>query len=425
MNIPGSQIPKSTTERVLKRNYAMRSAGVEEQAQPNWLQMLGNVATQALQVPKPYQATDISKDVGAAYSGTGAGEAGPPKQDLLGGLGAGLQGILKYAATPEGRQLMSGLISDPYAASELATQAQQEQAEERAAGRQREARALDVVSGLGMQEMRGTQAAESADVEAARRSEELEMGRAFKTGERVGEQEFTSAEKAKQREFARKEAQKTRDIQLQKMKNEAVERNRKLLDAEKKAKSAGLKDTVSLLKAARTEGSVKNYEVVRENMANIEASVSRMLSDPKIKRHAIDQAVIISFNKILDPTSVVRESEYERTPADVSLINRSRAWLQRLKKGGKLTPEDLLEIRDTASGMEVLKRNVANQKVNKYRQMAVDYGLKPDDIAVEFKPIETSLRRFNSTEEADAAGLPRGTEIFVKVRGQYRKAVVE
>ena len=53
---------------------------------------------------------------------------------------------------------------------------------------------------------------------------------------------------------------------------------------------------------------------------------------------AIDQSLITLFNKITDPGSVVRESEYARTPGDLALIKRIDAFASRIEKGGRLEP---------------------------------------------------------------------------------------
>ena len=46
------------------------------------------------------------------------------------------------------------------------------------------------------------------------------------------------------------------------------------------------------------------------------------------------QAVLVTFQKILDPTSVVRESEYARSASGLSLIEQVAGALERLKEGG-------------------------------------------------------------------------------------------
>lgn len=49
---------------------------------------------------------------------------------------------------------------------------------------------------------------------------------------------------------------------------------------------------------------------------------------------AQSQALITAFNKLIDPTSVVRESEYARTPEGASLLNRIDGKAQQFKNGG-------------------------------------------------------------------------------------------
>ena len=46
------------------------------------------------------------------------------------------------------------------------------------------------------------------------------------------------------------------------------------------------------------------------------------------------QAILISFNKLLDPTSVVRESEYARSASGQSALETLRGFVDKLSKGG-------------------------------------------------------------------------------------------
>jgi hypothetical protein len=60
-------------------------------------------------------------------------------------------------------------------------------------------------------------------------------------------------------------------------------------------------------------------------------------------RNGGSQAVINTFNKILDPLSVVRESEYARMGEGLSVLDRFEGYLDRLKSGGAGIPEKDLE----------------------------------------------------------------------------------
>jgi hypothetical protein len=55
------------------------------------------------------------------------------------------------------------------------------------------------------------------------------------------------------------------------------------------------------------------------------------------------QAVLVTFQKILDPASVVRESEYARSAAGLSMLSRIEGFAQRLKQGGAGVPIQDLE----------------------------------------------------------------------------------
>lgn len=67
---------------------------------------------------------------------------------------------------------------------------------------------------------------------------------------------------------------------------------------------------------------------------------------------AASQGLIIAFNKMLDPTSVVRESEYARTPEGAALINRLEGQVIRFTQGGVgLNKAELDNIYETAKAI--------------------------------------------------------------------------
>lgn len=56
------------------------------------------------------------------------------------------------------------------------------------------------------------------------------------------------------------------------------------------------------------------------------------------------QAVLVTFQKILDPTSVVRESEYARSASGQALLSRIEGAYERLARGGAGVPLKELEV---------------------------------------------------------------------------------
>ncbi len=90
------------------------------------------------------------------------------------------------------------------------------------------------------------------------------------------------------------------------------------------------------------------------------------------------QAVLVTFQKILDPTSVVRESEYARTAYGQSLINRIEGYAQKLGAGGAgLTDKEMAAMvqtsREFLSGMDTYTAGL-RERINRTAQ---EYKLDP------------------------------------------------
>ncbi|MCK5016277.1 MAG: hypothetical protein KAS32_04320 [Candidatus Peribacteraceae bacterium] len=133
----------------------------------------------------------------------------------------------------------------------------------------------------------------------------------------------------------------------------------------------------------------KDFGKVDRNMVNINQAAQRLIDDPKISRIAVDEQVITSYKKILDPDSVVRESEFARTEISQALLDKIRNWDDRLTKGATLTKENLLEIREVAAELHEWRRRNVNQKIDdQVRTQLEGTGLDPDTVAPLFPPLE-------------------------------------
>ena len=96
------------------------------------------------------------------------------------------------------------------------------------------------------------------------------------------------------------------------------------------------------------------------------------------------QGVLVTFQKILDPTSVVRESEYARSASGLSLINRLEGQWMKIEQGGAGVKPDELEkfvklaeqfVRNQARAAQVTKDQIDG--------IAREFGLKPENITRE------------------------------------------
>ena len=89
------------------------------------------------------------------------------------------------------------------------------------------------------------------------------------------------------------------------------------------------------------------YKAMQEAMSSIFTSAA--LGNP-----AGDVALVTQFRKLLDPTSVVRESEFAQTAEAGGLINKLQTELAKAKGEGLLTPEMRAEI--VTLGRELMRK---------------------------------------------------------------------
>jgi len=91
------------------------------------------------------------------------------------------------------------------------------------------------------------------------------------------------------------------------------------------------------------------------------------------------QAIVVAFNKILDPTSVVREGEYDRTAAGQSLLSRLEGKVQNIASGGAgVTAATLKEAADIAKQYLAGAQESIAQQNARAEALAKQFGLNPE-----------------------------------------------
>ena len=134
----------------------------------------------------------------------------------------------------------------------------------------------------------------------------------------------------------------------------------------------GPKDTFKLEADLRGEvkDKLKDYEAVRGAYQKIENA---------LKTGAGDIAVVYAFAKLNDPTSVVRESEFETVAKSGSLGQRIKNYVEQAKTG-KMNPELRENLRQQARQMYLSQQQQAESVANQYRELAKSYNLDPNKI---------------------------------------------
>lgn len=75
----------------------------------------------------------------------------------------------------------------------------------------------------------------------------------------------------------------------------------------------------------------------------------QQMTQEDINRSPKIQAIVTLFNKILDPNSVVREGEYDRTIVWQGMMDRIKGWYESLTKGGQITQSTINEVANVSS----------------------------------------------------------------------------
>ena len=92
------------------------------------------------------------------------------------------------------------------------------------------------------------------------------------------------------------------------------------------------------------------------------------------------QAILITFNKMLDPTSVVRESEYARSATGQSALETIKGYAEKLAKGGAgVTISELQSYKRFADSVvnKALESTVGPER-QRISRLAERFGVDPD-----------------------------------------------
>jgi hypothetical protein len=138
---------------------------------------------------------------------------------------------------------------------------------------------------------------------------------------------------------------------------------------------------------------------VQQQLALMKSSLQAVKSGSAA---AGSQGVLVTFQKILDPTSVVRESEYARSGSGLSLLSQIEGSWDRIVQGGAKVPVHELEKFVTLS--EAFAKNqkaFADQSWSQVDAIAKKYNLDPSMITRDVDP---------GTPGASAAGTVRARD---------------
>lgn len=144
-------------------------------------------------------------------------------------------------------------------------------------------------------------------------------------------------------------------------------------------------DSRQLRKDFESQDGVKEYETVR-------SAYNRLQALTRSGSATDDTAVGFEFMKMLDPTSVVRESEYALVGQSQGIGGQALVALQRLSTGQRLTPDLRRNLVETAGRVMGGRTSRYNELVQQYRGYAEEDGFDPDRV-VPIRPSPTGNQR--------------------------------
>jgi hypothetical protein len=136
--------------------------------------------------------------------------------------------------------------------------------------------------------------------------------------------------------------------------------------------------------AAKFEQSLrKEYTSLTADMRTINDSYSRLQASSKLDSGPADIAMVYSYMKILDPTSVVREGEYATAEQTAGLPEQIVGTYNKLMSGQRLTPQQRSQFVDAAANL-VKDKNVRLDMLRRqFGNIATNAGVSPERVMLD------------------------------------------
>lgn len=150
---------------------------------------------------------------------------------------------------------------------------------------------------------------------------------------------------------------------------------------DKKGGGPSPKDVAQLRKEFNLLPEVKEFKAVRSGYQQVKA-----LGLKKDATGQDDMAMIFSFMKILDPTSVVREGEYALAAGAAGMPQQIVLAIKKAESGEKLSPAMRRQMVTTARTMYQQREATYNEAATMFQGFARDQGIEPTAIARRLVP---------------------------------------
>jgi hypothetical protein len=142
----------------------------------------------------------------------------------------------------------------------------------------------------------------------------------------------------------------------------------------------GLKNELAIKQDFKTEPIYKDYSEMVSAYKQIKAGINQATPIG-------DLTTATKIMKLLDPTSVVRESELGMAMAATGRMDRLKNFVELQVKGQKLTPQQRQEFGTLADELYDAAGQAYNQKRSEYENIANRYELNTEGLGPKHKPV--------------------------------------
>ncbi len=131
----------------------------------------------------------------------------------------------------------------------------------------------------------------------------------------------------------------------------------------------------------------KEYTMAAKEFVASRDAIARVVASAEKADAPGDLALIFNYMKVLDPGSVVRESEFATAQATGSLWERARAYLGRVGEGNRLSDTQREAFVNRAKTLFAAQEAIHRQRVNEFTRLAPRGGFDPADVIIDLGAI--------------------------------------
>jgi len=148
---------------------------------------------------------------------------------------------------------------------------------------------------------------------------------------------------------------------------------------------------------------IKEFVTINTQVKAMDSLLNNAIGGDIKNKVALDQALITMYNKLTDPQSVVRESEYARTPENLPFYNRFFGAFNKLEKGGAgMTDDDRKALVWGAKLIANERGQIFNERSQYYGNLAQKANIDPELVIggiTEYKPYEEMNQNQNANKD--------------------------